>query len=57
MGLKLVSPKEHAAKIIFTIQLSEGQSSKTVGDALYKDILSIMNQRIYKRITGSKLHA
>ena len=34
MGLKLVSPKEHAAKIIFTIQLSEGQSSKTVGDAL-----------------------
>ncbi|PFN82120.1 GNAT family N-acetyltransferase [Bacillus thuringiensis] len=34
IGLKLVSPKEHAAKIIFTIQLSEGQSSKTVGDAL-----------------------
>ncbi|MGE6960632.1 aminotransferase class V-fold PLP-dependent enzyme [Bacillus thuringiensis] len=34
MGLKLVSPKEHAAKIILTIQLSEGQSSKTVGDAL-----------------------
>ncbi|HDR8494007.1 TPA: aminotransferase class V-fold PLP-dependent enzyme [Bacillus cereus] len=34
MGLKLVSPKEHAAKIIFTIQLSEGQSSKTVGDTL-----------------------
>ncbi|HDR7795881.1 TPA: aminotransferase class V-fold PLP-dependent enzyme [Bacillus luti] len=34
IGLKLVSPKEHAAKIILTLQLSEGQSSKMVGDAL-----------------------
>ncbi|CAM3921811.1 MULTISPECIES: aminotransferase class V-fold PLP-dependent enzyme [Bacillus cereus group] len=34
MGLKLVSPKEHAAAIILTIQLKEGQSSKDVGDAL-----------------------
>ena len=34
IGLKLVSPKEHAAKIILTLQLSEGQSSKAVGDAL-----------------------
>ncbi|RAN85587.1 septum site-determining protein, partial [Bacillus sp. SRB_28] len=34
MGLKLVSPKEHAAQIVLTIQLNEGQSSKAVGDAL-----------------------
>ncbi|HDR8184250.1 TPA: aminotransferase class V-fold PLP-dependent enzyme [Bacillus thuringiensis] len=34
MGLKLVSPKEHAAPIILTIQLDEDQSSKTVGDTL-----------------------
>lgn len=34
MGLKLVSPKEHTAQIILTIQLNEGYSSKTVGDAL-----------------------
>ncbi|MEG7843197.1 aminotransferase class V-fold PLP-dependent enzyme [Bacillus mobilis] len=34
MGLKLVSPKEHAAPIILTIQLKEDQSSKDVGDAL-----------------------
>lgn len=34
MGLNLVSPKEHAAPIILTIQLNEGLSSKVVGDAL-----------------------
>ncbi len=34
MGLKLVSPNEHAASIILTVQLNEGQSSKAVGDAL-----------------------
>ncbi|PDZ04322.1 GNAT family N-acetyltransferase [Bacillus cereus] len=34
MGLKLVSPKEHAAPIILTIQLKEGHSSKDIGDAL-----------------------
>ncbi|OUB65000.1 GNAT family N-acetyltransferase [Bacillus thuringiensis serovar zhaodongensis] len=34
MGLKLVSPKEHAAPIILTIVLSEDHSSKVVGDAL-----------------------
>ncbi|PFR46855.1 aminotransferase class V-fold PLP-dependent enzyme [Bacillus cereus] len=34
IGLNLVSPKEHAAPIILTIQLDEDQSSKTVGDAL-----------------------
>ncbi|WP_433772137.1 aminotransferase class V-fold PLP-dependent enzyme [Bacillus wiedmannii] len=34
MGLKLVSPKEHAAPIIVTIQLNEDQSSKATGDAL-----------------------
>ncbi|MCU5375974.1 aminotransferase class V-fold PLP-dependent enzyme [Bacillus cereus] len=34
MGLKLVSPKEHAAPIILTIQLNKGLSSKAVGDAL-----------------------
>ncbi|PEP30309.1 aminotransferase class V-fold PLP-dependent enzyme [Bacillus wiedmannii] len=34
MSLKLVSPKEHAAPIIFTIQLNKGLSSKSVGDAL-----------------------
>ncbi|MGY1462157.1 aminotransferase class V-fold PLP-dependent enzyme [Bacillus toyonensis] len=34
MGLKLVSPKEHTAQIILTIQLNEGYSSKAVGDAL-----------------------
>ncbi|MEI5892186.1 aminotransferase class V-fold PLP-dependent enzyme [Bacillus cereus] len=34
IGLKLVSPKEHAAPIILTIVLSEGLSSKAVGDAL-----------------------
>ncbi|PHA04586.1 GNAT family N-acetyltransferase [Bacillus wiedmannii] len=34
MGLNLVSPKEHAAPIIVTIQLNENQSSKAIGDAL-----------------------
>ncbi|PEC19009.1 aminotransferase class V-fold PLP-dependent enzyme [Bacillus cereus] len=34
MGFKLVSPKEHAAKIILTIQLNEEQCSIAVGDAL-----------------------
>ncbi|WP_144524840.1 aminotransferase class V-fold PLP-dependent enzyme [Bacillus sp. DE0042] len=34
MGLNLVSPKEHAASVILTIQLSEGLSSKAVGDML-----------------------
>ncbi|MEX0137383.1 aminotransferase class V-fold PLP-dependent enzyme [Bacillus nitratireducens] len=34
MGLNLVSPKEHAAPIIVTIQLNEDQSSKALGDAL-----------------------
>ncbi|MBJ8054641.1 aminotransferase class V-fold PLP-dependent enzyme [Bacillus cereus] len=34
MDLKLVSPKEHAAPIILTVQLNEGHSSKAVGDAL-----------------------
>ncbi|TKH08236.1 aminotransferase class V-fold PLP-dependent enzyme, partial [Bacillus wiedmannii] len=34
MGLNLVSPKEHAAPIIVTIQLNENQSSKVIGDAL-----------------------
>ncbi|PEX82029.1 aminotransferase class V-fold PLP-dependent enzyme [Bacillus cereus] len=34
MGLKLVSPKEHAAQIVLTIQLNERQCSKVVGDAL-----------------------
>ncbi|PQZ52399.1 GNAT family N-acetyltransferase [Bacillus sp. MYb209] len=34
MGLKLVSLKEHAAQIVLTIQLNEGQSSKAAGDAL-----------------------
>ncbi|SCC27758.1 Uncharacterized protein BW664_02465 [Bacillus mycoides] len=34
MGLKLVSPKDHAAQIVLTIQLNEGQSTKAVGDAL-----------------------
>ena len=34
MGLKLVSPKEHAAPIILTIVLSEDHSSKVVGDTL-----------------------
>ncbi len=34
MGLNLVSPKEHAAPIIVTIQLNENQSSKEIGDAL-----------------------
>ncbi|WP_439876119.1 aminotransferase class V-fold PLP-dependent enzyme [Bacillus mycoides] len=34
MGLKFVSPKEHAASIILTIQLDKGLSSKAVGDAL-----------------------
>lgn len=34
MGLKLVSPKDHAAQIVLTIQLNEGQCSKAVGDAL-----------------------
>lgn len=34
MGLKLVSPKEHAAPIILTIVLSEDYSSKVVGDTL-----------------------
>ncbi|MGE6536263.1 aminotransferase class V-fold PLP-dependent enzyme [Bacillus luti] len=34
MGLKLVSSKEHTAPIILTIVLSEGLSSKAVGDAL-----------------------
>nr|MBR9646824.1 hypothetical protein [Streptococcus sp. 11-4097] len=32
--LNLVSPKEHAAPIIVTIQLNENQSSKAIGDAL-----------------------
>ncbi|EEL84998.1 GNAT family N-acetyltransferase [Bacillus cereus] len=34
MGLNLVSPKEHAAPIIVTIQLNEDKSSKALGDAL-----------------------
>ncbi|MDA1633864.1 aminotransferase class V-fold PLP-dependent enzyme [Bacillus cereus] len=34
MSLKLVSPKEHAASIILTIQLHKGLSSKALGDAL-----------------------
>ncbi|MCP9279091.1 aminotransferase class V-fold PLP-dependent enzyme [Bacillus wiedmannii] len=34
MGLNLVSPKEHAAPIIVTIELNENQSSKVIGDAL-----------------------
>ncbi|MDP1456014.1 aminotransferase class V-fold PLP-dependent enzyme [Bacillus wiedmannii] len=34
MGLNLVSPKEHAAPIIVTIQLNKNQSSKVIGDAL-----------------------
>ncbi len=34
IGLKLVSPKEHAAPIILTIQLNGDLSSKAVGDAL-----------------------
>ncbi|PGW63012.1 GNAT family N-acetyltransferase [Bacillus cereus] len=34
MGLKLVSPREHAAPIILTIQLNKGLSSKALGDAL-----------------------
>ncbi|TKI82829.1 GNAT family N-acetyltransferase, partial [Bacillus wiedmannii] len=34
MGLNLVSPKEHAAPIIVTIQLNENQSSKAIGDEL-----------------------
>ncbi|EOO59224.1 serine-pyruvate aminotransferase [Bacillus cereus VD196] len=34
MGLKLVSPKEHAASIILTIQLNKELSSKKIGDTL-----------------------
>ncbi|KFN02986.1 putative acetyltransferase, GNAT [Bacillus clarus] len=34
MGLKLVSPKEHAEPIILTIQLNRGIFSNKVGDAL-----------------------
>ncbi|WP_237981126.1 aminotransferase class V-fold PLP-dependent enzyme [Bacillus thuringiensis] len=34
MSLKLISPKEHAASIILTIQLHKGLSSKALGDAL-----------------------
>ncbi|MDC6145622.1 GNAT family N-acetyltransferase, partial [Bacillus subtilis] len=34
IGLNLVSPREHAAPIILTIQLNKGLSSKALGDAL-----------------------
>lgn len=57
MGLKLVSPKEHTAQIILTIQLNEGYSSKTVGDALALQGYIVHYESSYlQKIIGSKLH-